>query len=283
MQVINIGKDAESNDIVKNVSVNYTLNGISDTISSIDNLITYRIRVQSRLMINANQIEPQVLLDGQHMILKIKDTNDTITLPQGNVNNVLFSYPVILAGGTDIDMKVLDADTNTYGYELNAYYYEATTPVSNSEIKRSPDGLLTLPAVVDGVLSTEYNLNYSFDTVDIKKCYLIPVSVSLDTDTKCTIFNEKGYINKDMITVEDGEIVNISETSKTSEPITESGNYILIVSGGSLKVKFESTSGQLTTENKSKISLKYIQQFNGVNTDELNSKEIGFDYNADDR
>lgn len=283
MQVINIEKDAESNDIAKNVSVNYTLNGTSDVISSIDNLTTYRIRVQSRLMINANQIEPQVLVDGQHMILKIKDTNNTITLPQGNVNNVLFSYPVILAGGTDIDMKVLDANTNTYGYELNAYYYEATTPVSNSEIRRSPDGLLTLPAVVDGVLSTEYNLNYSFDTVDIKKCYLIPVSVSLDTDTKCTIFNEDGYINKDLITVEDGKIVAISETSKPSEPITESGNYILVVSGGSLKVKFESTSGQLTTGNKSKISLKYIQQFNGVNTDELNSKEIGFDYNADDR
>jgi len=282
MQVINIGKDAEDNDIVKNVSINYTLNGTSDTISSIDNLITYRIRVQSRLMINANQIEPQVLLDGQHMVLKIKDTNDTIVLPQANANNVLFSYPVILAGGTDIDMKVLDVDTNTYGYKLNAYYYEATTPVSNSEIKRSPDGLLTLSAVVEDVLSTEYNLNYSFDTVDRKKYYLIPVSVSLDTNTKCTIFNERGYINKDMITIENDKIVDIS---KTSEPITESGNYILIVSGGSLKIKFESTiaDGQLTAENKSKISLKYIQQFNGVNTDELNSREIGFDYNADDR
>lgn len=275
MKVINIGKDAEDKDIVKNVSINYTLNGTSDTISSIDNLTTYRIRVQSRLMINANQIEPQVLSDRQRMILKIKDANDTITLPKDNANNVLFSYPVILAGGTDIDMKVLDADTNTYGYKLNAYYYEATKPVSNSEIKRSPDGLLTLPAVVNGALSTEYDLNYGFAPVDKKNYYLIPVSVSLDTNTKCTISNKSGYVNKAMITVEDSKSV----------PITESGNYILVVSGGSLKIEFKSTieNGQLTTGNKSKISLKYIQKCNGVNTDELNSKEIGFDYNADER
>ena len=72
-------------------------------------------------------------------------------------------------------------------------------------------------------------------------------------------------------------IDGLNGTYATSKSITEDGNYIIIIkSSANITATFDNHS------DTNAITFKNIVQYAGINSEEIDSKEIGFDYIIDD-
>ena len=127
-----------------NISINYNINKeeSSSAYLTVLNIPDYKIKLQSRLLIHADNSVSQILLledkPSEHPTLtyhtqsvKLTDmSNNNVDLPylsEGNViNNLMFNYAVDLPGGNDMDVRVLDESSDTYKYDLSAYYYNSS-------------------------------------------------------------------------------------------------------------------------------------------------------------
>lgn len=167
--------------------------------------------IQSRLYINANQFSPQVLSGDQSFKFTfvdvdeltgetIKDENGEDIVYEGQeIKNtqILFNNPIILSGGENIDVQVLD-DYGQYLYSLKAMSYESvdisntTIPEGYSEatnkIQRNTDDLIilnrtTLPSQNTDqglIFEATIDLNFTFNSYqDASNSYMIPIYVAL--------------------------------------------------------------------------------------------------------
>ena len=263
---INKLKDISTNG---NSRITYKLKSDTSptTINLIENYTDYTIRVQSRLTIKANNLISQTFLDGQHLDLTLED-DSTISLPHKNTDktavlqdSILFNYNIIVNGGTNIDAKVLDDKTSTYKLGLLGYYFKQSAPVEGQQLKRDSDGLLKLKT--KDTLKT-FTLNYNFSEVDgddIGTYYVLPINVALGSNITLTLSGPSMSID------------GLNGTYATSKSITEDGNYIIIIkSSANITATFDNHS------DTNAITFKNIVQYAGINSEEIDSKEIGFDY-----
>lgn len=220
------------------------------------NIQTYYIR--SRLNINSTQKQPQQLLENQ--VFKITDVNgvsETINGDDENGPYIQFNNNVVVAGGENIDMKVLNPITNTFEYSLNGYIYNQTQSIErkNGVIKYTYE---------DGG-TNNHTLSFNFSDSNYK--YLIPISTNITSGSitfqglygaSITIFNPYDSIP--------------TPVSSIGTSLTE----IIQVTGGS---GFNVTlSGADTT-----IEIGEINKQNGLNTTEINYKDLNQDYKIEDQ
>ena len=113
-------------------------------------------QIMSTLNLDATPTTPQTLYENQVVTLKFDDsTKQDVVLTEGQ--SFMFSTPVMLMGGQDIDVAVLDYDGN-YSYTLDAYVFKQ----GEKNFKRVDD-FITLDnfVVLNSAYSTYYKINYT--------------------------------------------------------------------------------------------------------------------------
>lgn len=113
-------------------------------------------QIMSTLNLDATPTTPQTLYENQVVTLKFDDSaKQDVVLTEGQ--SFMFSTPVMLMGGQDIDVAVLDYDGN-YSYTLDAYVFKQ----GEKNFKRVDD-FITLDnfVVLNSAYSTYYKINYT--------------------------------------------------------------------------------------------------------------------------
>ena len=225
--------------------------------------------IHSRLNLYASNIVPQTLQDNQYVKLTFEDNTDT----GNNITDceILFNNNVIIAGGTDIDMRVLN-DVNEYEYSLLALTYKLDT---NFDLKRNTSEYYSLI----GGNPISYELPFEFEAVTtMEESWLIPVyvnkangasTVDIYTSTNGTTFN----IPLNLFNTKNP---NNSNNPYTSEDL-KTGAYILQLPLSAVYkgIKVDFTNG---TENDS-VVIGYINKLNGFNEDEITDDEYDLNTN----
>lgn len=241
------------------------------TISNIQNLGKYTIKYKSNMLLNATSTVPQVL-QGSQKVSFVSTTGNPYEAEKDKY--VLFNYPVNLAGGSNLDMQVLNTATGKYEYSLSAYEYTSgdaialTTKIGDKEGTKSinrEQGLLSVDCATSDYVVTSGTLNYTFGETKTEdyQYYLVPIVVSLTEGASLTFNMTNGSIST--------SVVNHSSDVGSIE-IKNSGSYILVItSSGSGSLSF-TVSGTPTTSDS--IIFKYINIINGLNEEEIDVEEV---------
>ncbi len=249
-----IGKSEAVNDYSTIFYITPDSTAIQTFESTLPNQAIY---LRSALNINTTTIKPQLLRSNQ--TIKFKFINNEVLEFKGNGENryFIFNYPVVLAGGDDIDASVF---TDQKEYLLKAFVYDKEYNTSINDIPRDENGILNITSDTDslGTTATSFNLNFNFGngklnsvdaegnklTISGEYYYIIPVEVkfvSSDqglTFTRCNIkglstnkiskdgiyYIEVNYKNDKNVTP-DEVLINITCTLDKS---LEVGEYIKI-------------------------------------------------------
>ena len=265
--------------------------------------------IQSRLYINANQYSPQILSGDQSFKFTfvdvdeitgetIKDSNgEDITYESGEITNtqILFNNPVILSGGENIDVKVLD-DYGQYLYSLKAMSYESVdvydkdslVPEGYTEptdpIQRNTDGLIilnrtTLPKK-DSSYDATVNLNFTFNQYSSDQTsYMIPIYVTLTTRQSAPFptiqivgVSEEGESNFTIY----GGTNNTSPANFASSSSNALGRSYIIKSPAtgcnSMQIRISNFG-----ENDS-LTIGSIFKLDGYNAEEINITDLNYTY-----
>lgn len=257
-------------EINSKYAVNYKYKN-DDEWTPVDNINVsgYKIQCQSRLMINANTITSQTLINGLTDQQNIEFTYTKGTEPNRIFDkSILFNYPVILSGGNNIDVKVYNPSTKEYGYKLKAYTFTKTTPIQeNANIVRRSDGILTVDWKED-IKAQKFTTNFTFSGKDLNQEYLfmLPFYVTLASGNKLTINGTDCSISLDN-----------SASGSGSVEISNTGNYILyIAKGTNLEFKVDTVTDK---PGENVISFKYFKQRNGWNSTEIEFRtSFGYEY-----
>lgn len=150
-------------------------NGTTQTLPALMNAeINWQIR--SRLDLNGGPDTPQILMqykDGSNNVISqqtlfLTMTNGTFAMIEGDNTGhkcVLFNYPLQMAGGSNLDMKVTNILLGTNAYELSVCEYTSVSPTS-SDITDGTAG--------DGTLDASSKINISLDE---NKVITLPMSI----------------------------------------------------------------------------------------------------------
>lgn len=166
---------------------------------------------QARILLNlnSNTTEPMALETGDTITLKLRNNNGstpvissslrTLTI-QGGINcYVVFNSPVLLTGGTDIDVIVLNEDTLTYSYSLQCATYTQDNNFQLQDIlskRRLANGYYKVDL---GIIADTYiDLPISFNDIngsDDSTSWILPLllsSATATTTSATTIFEIEG-------------------------------------------------------------------------------------------
>ena len=191
MQIITLGNGAEVeiegwtgntsitgdwSDIDDDAEITINLSdGTTETLPALMNAgINWQIR--SRLDLDGGPDTPQTLMqykDGSNNVISqqamfLTMTNGTFASIEGDATGkkcVLFNYPVQMAGGSNLDMKVTNILLGTNAYELSVCEYTSADPTSSD----TGDG-----TTGDGHLDASSNINISLDE---DKTITLPISI----------------------------------------------------------------------------------------------------------
>ena len=282
--------------------------------------------IQSRLYINATQYEPQVLESGQSFeftLVELDENGDPKEDEDGNMNTsssglitntaVIFNNPIILSGGVNLDVKVLD-DYGQYKYSLRALKYTkadfnsdvaspsdapkngtVTSPIQT--ISRNADDLIVLNkktllsrSITTGegnntTTTTTYEgditFNFTFSSTmgddnqtHLEKGYFIPVYVTI---------NKKSSNNNASATIKDADGNYFQIFGDTTTSNAEFNSIISSVNRPFIIQAPLSGSGEMVVsikdfgENDS-ITIGKIFKIDGYNEDEINIKDLNDEF-----
>ena len=133
-------------------------------------------QIRSRLDLNGGPDTPQVLMqynDGSNNVISQQSmfltmTDGTFAIIEGDNTGhkcVLFNYPLQMAGGSNLDMKVTNVLLGTNAYELSVCEYISVNPTSTD---------ITDGTTGDGTLDASSNINISLDE---DKTITLPLSI----------------------------------------------------------------------------------------------------------
>lgn len=253
------------------VTITYKASNTSDEVEITDN-IGEGLYLQSRLALNANQYKAQKLESNQSIDFKFKDEenySDSITN-----TSILFNAPIITSGGKDLSVQVVSSSGNV-SY-LKAYQFTQSDIATDTTINRDSDNLIVLK---DG---RYWQLNYNFKAQDnLTYSYLIPIQINLNptTDKKIQIdTNRSGQASTEfkVFGSDKGSMRLTSGIYFLQVPIdTDCSNMYIDV------LNKEGTAAVDLAEDESIIIGKIIK-FNGLNSEEINSKDALHDYKIED-
>lgn len=237
----------------------------------------YTINIRSNMVLAGNSIVPQTLYGDQKVFIlnAKKETIGTIIAEQNILQNILYNYPINMAGGDNLDVSVLDSNSGKYLPNLDIYTYTSTNMVNEDQgLKRDDKGVLTLDAK-----STQYTLNFTFEQLNKEKVngiYILPVQLNLLKEQTLTITGPEGSIISDTfkglkITGEDK-----TKPAEYSGPINKAFNLIIDIS--QCTGDLSNLTIHFTNPDESKILIGYIRQITSLNTSEINSEDIGGAY-----
>ncbi len=98
----------------------------------------------------------------------------------------MFNYPVVLAGASNIDVKVLNEDVNKYEYNLKCYIYKLEDNISDNEAIKRVDDIIVIDNTIN-LIDNRFNLKYNFYKSNDEYHYLLPVEVKLSGDKTLTV------------------------------------------------------------------------------------------------
>ena len=284
-----IGKSEDVNDYSTIFYITPDSTAIQTFESTLPNQAIY---LRSALNINTTTIKPQLLRSNQ--TIKFKFTNNEVLEFKGNgtikdgIDNsnryFIFNYPVVLAGGDDIDASVF---TDKKEYLLKAFVYGKEDNTSIKDISRDENGILNITSDTDnlGTTATSFNLNFNFGngklnsvdtegnklTISGEYYYVIPVEVKFVSSNQGLTFtscNIKGLSTNKIS--EDG-IYYIEVNYKNSENVTP--DTLLINITCTLDKPLE--AGDY-------IKVGRITKLNGYNVSEIDSNNYKINDNKDE-
>lgn len=217
--------------------------------------------IQSRLNLYASNIVPQTLTDTQHIKFILEDSTST----EVTNRSILFNNNVVLAGGTNIDMKVLN-DLSEFEYSLLANTYVRDT---DFDLTRNTSGYYSLNGS-----NPEYILPFDFSSVSsFEESWLIPIYVN-KANAKINIYTSEDGVNYDIP-------LNLFKGAVGGSENLSSGSFILQVPLNNnyigLKVEFNG----IDTQNDN-ITIDYITKLNGYNTEEIDDDDYSLTENIED-
>lgn len=204
--------------------------------------------IRSRLNINSTKLTPQKLNAGQTFEITYNNgATDTI----GEGTTIEFSENVVMAGGVNLDMGVLqiDGDDTSIEYLLKGYSYTVGANPPTRE-----NNVITIDA---NVITPDADAELKFDFSD-GNTYLVPVDIYLDSGVEVTF------------STTDGTISEYQGSSITT--IDESGKKILMITGENLNISFSSSIGN------SKVQIGHINKQDGLNSEEIDYKDLNQEY-----
>lgn len=234
----------------------------------------YKVKYKSNMILSGNAIIPQKLVGTQKVI--IPSTPNDIEIVENNC--LLYSYPVNLSGGDDINVQVLNETTGEYESLLSIYSYEYKKPTDVATIERE-NGLLTIKGN-DGATNV-IKLNFTFNSTNhtqdnnypIDNYYMIPASFVVPENKSITL-----SLDNDLKIGSFESIFNQSQSVTNTITIDESGNYVLVIKNATanasnfMEITFSDQSDKLIA------TFGYIQQIVGLNANEINSENIASNY-----
>lgn len=234
----------------------------------IENISGYYLYARSNMILSANSLNNQLLV-GTQSVTVTPDTNSYGSLSAGD--NILFNYPVNMVGGDNIDVSILNESTGAYEYSLCLYTYEDASGSFNSSDRE--DGLLTIDA------NSSKSLTFNF--TDKQNYYMIPISYFKDTSQTITLSlsetlalddsDSHSYIDLFSELMKPthalGQSITLAENN--AETFTVIGIKVNSNSGCTLSITFSNSSDDV-----SKVNLGYIKQTSGINSAEIDSKEV---------
>lgn len=264
------------NNTLKEIEGTLTYNGVDYIAEPIYNIPT---RVQSRLFINANQYSPQILTTGQSLTFNYVDTSiQPLTISSGRY--ILFNNPVILSGGTNIDVKVLDEYGET-SYTLKAMVY---TPDSNPFIQTVWSANTATEKSIDLVKNNQgyYIIDDSYQDSKItlkfnfkqNTKYFIPIFVNMSTNTQSIGFEgcKLNYSSGNTDPLGTG----YNDTISLSTGINKS--YILYINHSNTNNNYIAIKLPDNMTDNDSIVIGPISQVIGYNYKEINSNDLNYPY-----
>lgn len=243
----------------------------------------YTVNIRSNMVLAGNSIVPQILYGVQTMSILNSDKELQGTITQGQ--NILYNYPINMAGGDNLDVSVLDTNSGKYLPNLNIYVYTLQQMVEeDSTLNRDDKGILTLDTtnnssnLIGG--KTSYTLNFTFEqlTTEVQKVegiYILPIELNLQTDQTLTITGPTGSKISDTF----GMVLD-SDTKNSvvyKGPVNKAFNLLINVSKCNKK-DISNLVIEFKKADKSKILLGYIKQIISLNNEEIDSQNIGESY-----
>ena len=217
--------------------------------------------------------------------IKFKFTNNEVLEFKGNgtikdgIDNsnryFIFNYPVVLAGGDDIDASVF---TDKKEYLLKAFVYGKEDNTSIKDIPRDEDGILNITSDTDnlGTTATSFNLNFNFgnEVVSGEYYYVVPVEVKFTSSKTLTITNGsiKGIVDKDNN--------KINKINKDGIYYIEVDGY-KITEGTIQEIKIITCKLDKPLEAGDYIKVGRITKLNGYNVSEIDSNNYKINDNKD--
>lgn len=224
------------------------------------NVSDYSISYRSNMLLNANNINPQILKGAQ--AITFLDASNTIL---GSIDATtdphyfLSSYPLVMLGGDNIDVKVLDTLTGAYSADLVIYAYNQGDISSDPTLTRR-NGIYTISATT--------TLHYSFEpTEDIAHAYIIPYTLSKPVGATVEIAFDSDYPDASVHMFDN----TAAEWGVTTDPVTENGVLFIENADNAVAEDLIITFGGTGTAT---LGLGKLYKLDGVNAAEINTKAL---------
>lgn len=244
--------------IILNTALTYKISSTSDPITLTPNS-GYDILIQSRLQINTNNIQPQVLQDNQSLDIEFLNGSGTPLTIQPNSGQEIafvFNTPIIMSGAVNANMQILTEDS--LGYTLQGYYYTPSVISANLDLIRNDDDIIIIDSTTN---LNQITFNYNFTQTDSDEfSYIIPVQTTL--------------VNNSISFTINGVPLNLFNSGSAN--INTSGTYLLqIPTNQSGQLVLNITNSLTDSES---IQIGKIVKLNGVNSAEIDAQDINYSY-----
>ena len=276
----------------KNIKVSNNVTGVEYQFSSEKtpktiSIITipnydYKVQIRSNMLLVGNSVVYQKLYGSQKVTLIDKDGNNYVSQAD---ECLLYSYPINLTGGFDIDARVLNATTGQYEVKLDVYTFE----LSNTNIpSRSEDTDNSIKIDKDNLTSGSITLPFTFnETVspetadpdsDKYSYYLLPIYANVIKGDTIKITASNGM--KIATTIDLSDSLTTYPLGASTTSISVSKVLILIndtnAPQNDLIITFSTTNAEISKDTN--IKLGYIKQISKLNTEEIDSENIAGNY-----
>ena len=250
-------------------------------VNTIAGLAGYTIKARSTMILQANSIGSQTLNGNQTIIFNNDTTNPISKDNNDKYYSILFSYPINILGGNNIDVRILNESTGKYEALLSALVFTQDNPTSDSTIKRDKS-----------IISINNNITFNFTfnkTFDISNSqlydgtektgvayYLIPIRGSLTANQGNNGTLSVGISNGSVDSIY--HELNNSYTARYSKQVDVNSTYvfddILVITSsnnlGASALTFTFTN--LTSD--SRVEIGYISRVHNYNTQEIDMEKV---------
>lgn len=191
---------------------------------------TVPISIRSRLDLNSSIVAPQLLNNGQSVIVSVHSTPAVQPATIGSGNFILFNTPVVRSGGESIDMTALDsAGKVTYPASMVAFQWNSSISLEDKNLidEYIVDDPGTPPS---GTLPSDYQGSpdehtFSFSTTDNA---VLPIIVSGTDLMVKSISVTNGSSTQAVPTTTEGGVTGVKKGTYFLISHTDSNDYITI-------------------------------------------------------